>query len=58
MNAIKLITYYFKLLVGWSKREVLYLLTIEKLAKKYLPIHASTAPSERVFSVAKNILTK
>ena len=42
-------------LLWWSKeREMLYPL-VAKLAKKYLAIPASTAPSERVLSVAKNI---
>ena len=41
----------------WKEREMLYPL-VAKLAKKYLAIPASTAPSERVFSVAKNILQK
>ena len=44
-------------LLWWKEREMLYPL-VAKLAKKYLAIPASTAPSERVFSVAKNILQK
>lgn len=32
--------------------------TIALLAKKYMAIPASSAPSERVFSLAKNILTR
>ena len=41
----------------WKERELVYPL-VAKLAKKYLAIPALTAPSEMVFSVAKNILQK
>ena len=44
-------------LLWWKEREMPYPL-VAKLAKKYLAIPASTAPSERVFCVAKNILQK
>ena len=45
------------LLVWWEKNESVYPL-VSKLAKKYLGVPASTAPSERVFSTAKNKLQK
>ena len=44
-------------LLWWRNHET-YFPTIAKLARKYLCIPASTAPSERVFSTAKNILQK
>ncbi|KAL5457250.1 hypothetical protein EMCRGX_G034497 [Ephydatia muelleri] len=44
-------------LLWWRSHET-YFPTIAKLARKYLCIPASTAPSERVFSTAKNILQK
>ena len=42
-------------LLWWRNHET-YFPTIAKLARKYLCIPASTAPAERVFSTAKNIL--
>jgi hypothetical protein len=47
----------FDPLVWWKERCHRYP-TVAKLAMKYLAIPASTAPSERVFSTAKNILIK
>ena len=44
-------------LLWWRNHET-YFPTIAKLARKYLCIPASTAPAERVFSTAKNILQK
>ena len=44
-------------LLWWRNHET-YFPTIAKLARKYLCIPASTAPSERVFSTAKSILQK
>ena len=44
-------------LLWWRNHET-YFPTIAKLARNYLCIPASTAPSERVFSTAKNILQK
>eukprot|EP00731_Ephydatia_muelleri_P001200 Em0001g1200a len=41
----------------WRKHEV-HFPHVAKLARKYLSIPASTAPAERVFSTAKNILQK
>ena len=45
------------LLTWWKCHETSFPM-ISKLARKYLAIPASTAPSERVFSTAKNILQK
>ena len=42
----------------WWRNHEMYFPTIAKLARKYLCIPASTAPAERVFSTAKNILKK
>ena len=44
-------------LTWWKFHETSFPI-ISKLARKYLAIPASTAPSERVFSTAKNILQK
>lgn len=44
-------------LTWWKCHETSFPI-ISKLARKYLAIPASTAPSERVFSTAKNILQK
>ena len=41
----------------WRKHEFCFP-HVAKLARKYLAIPASTAPAERVFSTAKNILQK
>ena len=41
----------------WRKHEV-HFPHVAKLARKYLSIPASTAPAERVFSTAKNVLQK
>ena len=44
--------------MDWWRKHESYFLQVAKLARKYLAIPASTAPSERVFSTAKNILQK
>jgi hypothetical protein len=44
--------------LGWWKVNQGRFPHISKLALKYLAIPASTAPSERVFSVAKNIISR
>ena len=44
-------------LLWWKEREMFYPL-VAKLAKKYLAIPVSTAPSEGLFSVAKSKLQK
>ena len=44
-------------LLWWKEREMLYPI-VAKLAKKYFAIPASTAPSERVFSVCKKYFTE
>ena len=44
-------------LLWWRNHESCFP-TIAKLARKYLSIPASTAPAERVFSTAKNIVQK
>ncbi len=48
---------HFNPLMWWKGHEAFYP-NIARLALKYLAIPASTAPAERVFSVAKNILVK
>ena len=42
--------------MDWWRKHESYFPQVAKLARKYLAIPASTAPSERVFSTAKNIL--
>eukprot|EP00731_Ephydatia_muelleri_P025579 Em0017g662a len=44
--------------MDWWRKHESYFPQVAKLARKYLAIPASTAPSERVFSTAKNILQK
>lgn len=42
----------------WSKQYKIIYPTLSKIAKKYLPVVATSVPSERLFSRAGNILTE
>ena len=45
-------------LMDWWRKHESYFPQVAKLARKHLAIPTSTAPSERVFSTAKNIYQK
>lgn len=42
----------------WSKQYTKIYPTLSKVARKYLPVVATSVPSERLFSRVGNILTK